>query len=369
MKKAGILTIHSAYNYGAVLQAYATQQTFKNLGVDCDIIDYNVSFVEKDKKFLLLPTSTRNIKNNIRNILQPKNFFARKKFFKKFIDDNLSLSSKKFTADNIKDVCYDGYDCLVTGSDQTFNVNLNNCRKDLYSYFLPFEFKGKKYSYASSMGEKMHLITEEQSLWIKENLSDFDALSVREPVAAEFIEDLLGVRPEVIYDPTLVLSKNEWNNICDEQNIPNEKYILFYTVLSSSWVVEYVKEISRITGLKVIAAHPQNSFESRSGFKRMSNIGPAQFIGLIKNAELVLTSSFHGTVFSMIYGKAFYSFVLGEGNRINNLLSSSNLTYRAIKKEERPKEIVFHNEDVNRLDDFFDNIRRTNLSFIERFVI
>ncbi|MDD6479316.1 MAG: polysaccharide pyruvyl transferase family protein [Oscillospiraceae bacterium] len=368
MKKVGILTIHNAYNYGAMLQAYATQRTFDNFGVYCELIDYFTQFSEENKKFFRLPKSLGDVKNNIRNLAHPISFFQRKSRFKNFIKANMVLSKEKFTLENINEVANSDYDYLVTGSDQTFNLNLNSHKEYLKPYFLPFKFDGKKASYSSSMGEKMHEITEEQKEWMRDKLSDYDAISVREPVAADYIENLISKRPEVVYDPTLALSREEWDKVCDTEII-KEKYILFYTVLSEPWVIEYVKKVSKQTGLKVIAVHPQNSYEVGCGFKRLSNSGPSQFINLIKNAELILTTSFHGTVFSMIYEKPFYSIVLGEGNRIRNLLSQAGLEERIITKEKTLKEIEFGNEDMKQLKEFFEKTRSTNYQYLKSLIV
>ncbi|MBE7027136.1 MAG: polysaccharide pyruvyl transferase family protein [Ruminococcaceae bacterium] len=367
MKKVGVVTIHNAHNYGAVLQAYATQKTYEKLGVDCEIVDYSIPQVKKQNRFLLLPISKSNIKHDIRNALTPKLFLKRKKNFRSFLKLYLNLSKEKYNLKNIQNICERDYDILVTGSDQTFNLNLFENEKYSVPFFLPWKFKGKKGAYSSSMGEKIRLITEKQSDLIKTALCDFDYLSVRESATANYIEKLTNQKPDVLYDPTLILSQDEWNAICDDTSIPEKEYILFYTVLSEQWVVDFVKKVSEELGVEVIAVHPQNSFEISTGFKRFSHSGPSQFLSLIKNAKLVITTSFHGTVFSMIYKKPFYSIVLGEGNRINDLLTKAKLTHRIIKESNNVL-INFEDDDVQALDVFFDNARDLNVSFIKKMI-
>ncbi len=365
MKKVGILTIHNSYNYGAVLQAYATLKTFQNLGAEAELVDYSTNISRESKKFLLFPSNKRRIKHDIRNLCHPKRFLERKHIFEKFFRENMQISHKSYSSKNYESIANENYDYIVTGSDQTFNLNLNKNENwhDREVYFLPFDFEGKKVSYSASMGEKISTYTDEQKEFMLNCFRDYDFLSVREEVAADFIENLTESRPKVIYDPTLAVSREEWDKLCTKP-LHNKKYILFYTVLSEPWVIEYVKNISKATGLEVVAAHPQNSLEIGCNFSRASNSGPGEFISLIKNAEYVITTSFHGTVFSAIYKKPFYSLILGEGNRIGNLLSKASLEKRIIRKGEE-KELDFDVSDFGNIDSFLKEAEETNINFIK----
>jgi hypothetical protein len=370
MKKIGILTIHNSYNYGAVLQAYATQRTLVELGFDVELINYSTEVSKKTKKFLVLPKSKQDIKHNLRNIRHPLMFFKRKKKFETFIFKYMTLSKREYNRNNIRLAENEDYDYLVTGSDQTFNLNLRGNIWDRQAYFLPFEFAGKKISYAASMGEYMSLLTAEQKDWIKIALSDYSRISVREPVAADFIEDLIGKRPDVIFDPTLALTREQWDSVCKVQPPKGkikdkEKYILFYTVTSEKWVVDFAEKISKQTGMKIVAAHPQNSLEIGRDFERVSDSGPSEFLSLIKNASFVITTSFHGTIFSMIYEKPFYSLVLGEGNRQTSLLSQAGLGGRVILEKSKVPEFSLDNSDVKQAKHFLEKANNVNINFLK----
>lgn len=155
-------------------------------------------------------------------------------------------------------------------------------------------------------------------------------MSVREEKAAQFIKNILGKRPEVTLDPTLLLTSNDWNEIIPEGIPEQSSYIAFYTVLSSYEVIEYVKRLSILLNKPVYALHSPTRFEITQNFKYFDNLSPTEFIGFIKNAYCVVTTSFHATVFSIIYHKQFQSLVLKEGNRLKTLLEMMKLNSRLI---------------------------------------
>ena len=365
MKKVGIITIHKSHNYGAVLQAFATQRIFNSVGCETQFIDYETTASKHDKTFLRCSFSVNSIKHNIRNILHPFLFFKRRKNFEKFINNYLNIGEKQYNSHNIEQLKNAGYDVIVTGSDQTFNLMLKGDSDERLPYLLPFEFSGKKISFSSSFGDSVDKFTPEHKETLKKYLSDYDALSVREKNGADFIENLIGKRPQETFDPTLSLTQSEWDSVASQEKNKNGKYILFYTVVSAPWVVEYVKKISEQTGLKVLAMHPQNQFEIGCNFKRVCHGGPAEFINYIKNAEYVLTTSFHGTVFSMIYQKPFYSFVLGNTGRINGLLNKAKLEHRIVTPQKQADKLLVDNDDVIKAKSFLQNAREININFLK----
>ena len=369
MKKVGIITIHKSHNYGAVLQAFATQRIFNSIGCETQFIDYETTKSKQDKLFLRLDLSFNAIKHNIRNILHPLLFLKRRKNFENFISNHLNIGEKQYNSQNIEHLKNAEYDVIVTGSDQTFNLILKGACNERVPYLLPFEFSGKKVSFSSSLGDNVNEFTPEHKDILKRYLRDYDALSVREKSGADFIESLIGKRPQETFDPTLTLTKSEWDLVASQEKNKNGKYILFYTVVSAPWVVEYVKKISEQTGLKVLAAHPRNQFEIGCKFKRVCDGGPAEFINYIKNAEYVLTTSFHGTVFSMIYQKPFYSFVLGNAVRINGLLNKAELEHRIVTSEKSAEKLLLENDDLINAKNFLKDAREININFLKSEIL
>ena len=367
MKKAGVLTIHRAQNYGAALQAFATNKILEDIGLDVKFIDYSVSFTIKDNKFVLAPVSASNIKHNIKSLSQPIKFFKKKKRYEEFLGKYFNMTEKTYSYKNYQDIANEDVDFLITGSDQTFALNLIGDPTEREVYFLPFKSTARKISYASSMGEKTQLLTEQQKDFMKTHLDDFDVLSVREGIAADITEGMIGKRPKKLFDPTLAISRDDWD--CISKPCPvNGKYILFYSVLSDTWVVEYVKQVSKKTGLPVIALHNRNRFEANSGFHYMNECGPCEFITMIKNAEFVLTSSFHGTAFSIIYEKPFISFKLGEGNRIGDLLEAAGLEQCGFYIEQKREIRVPKAIDGIQTGQFLKTVREVNEGFLKRAI-
>ena len=365
MKKVGLLTIHAARNYGAALQTYATQKNIKDAGAESTIIDFLPANSKRNLKFLRFDPSKSAIKHNIRNLLKPSLFFKRKKLFNEFKESKLSVTKKSYNANNLNAVASEGFDCLITGSDQTFNLHLDNNLKDRKCFFMP-EIQANKISYSASMGDKIGEMSAEERAFIKTALSKYSALSVREETGADFLEEILGKRPLVLADPTLAVSKEHWENEFAKPypNLP-EKYILFYTVLSKPWVIDAVKEISRQTGLPIVAAHPQNSFEISEKFIRANDAGPEHFVYMIQHATLVVTTSFHGTAFSTKLNKPFVSLVLGEGARIMGLLRNCSLEHRALR-EVPNADFDFFNIDFSCANEYFTSAHEQSINFLKK---
>lgn len=302
------------------------------MGCSCEFIDYDCSTFSNDRKILVKPLSPASIIRDIRALTNYKNLSTRKNKFEEFMKKNYNISKKKYY--NNLDFSDMDYDYYVTGSDQTFCLHLRNNPEEMKAFLMENVQKGKKVSYASSMGEKFSEITKEEEKWLAERFKEYECLAVREEKSADYIEKLTGNRPKVVLDPTLLLNKNDWDKLSAQTKYDNEDYILFYTVLSDKWVIDYVELVSEITGLKIIAPHLKNRFELSSKFTRADNCGPEEFIALIKNAKIVITTSFHATAFAINYNVPFQSLLLGEGNRLRSLLKTIKLEGRIIKEED-----------------------------------
>ena len=131
--------------------------------------------------------------------------------------------------------------------------------------------------------------------------------------------------------------------------------------MPTSWPVEYVKKLSKETGLPVIASHFVNTKELGCNFKRAAKYGPETFLSLIHNAKMVVTSSFHGTVFSMIYEKPFASLILGEGNRLTTLLESANMKNFGFRENDK---IKISQPDKDSISNLLEKARRTNEDYL-----
>lgn len=331
MLKIGLLTIHHSYNYGAVLQAFAMQTILTELEYKCEIIDYDCTTFKKDRQLLIFPTSIWDIIRDIRTVLNWKKFKQRKYNFEKFISENYILSDKKWM--NECNLNKEDYDIVITGSDQTFCLHLRNNPDEMKAFFLGDCREIKKISYGSSMGEKFSEITEDEKAWMADRLKEYSFLSVREKKSAEYIKKLIGIRPKIVIDPTMLLSRSIWESLIENVKPIEGEYILFYTVISEQWVVDYAEKMSQKLNIRVIAPHHKTRFEMHNNFLRYDNVGPDGFLSLIKNAKYVITTSFHATIFSILFNVPFQSLILGEGNRLHSLLETMNLLNHEINPE------------------------------------
>jgi len=338
MKKIGILTFHRPHNYGANLQAYALQEKLENLGYDTKIIDYRNDILEKSTKIIKVNLKDVKIKGIIKQLITniiflPKNFL-RKKNFEKFQKEHYNLSIKYRTIEELeKDK--DKMNIYMVGSDQVWNTTITNGLEDVYT--LNFKEKNAKYiSYASSMGNGS-FSSENEKRELMNRLEKFDALAVREKSAKELIEKETEKKVEVVLDPTLLLNDSEWTRIIKKERI-KEKYILVYTVIEDKEIFKIANKLSEITGMKIVTFRRTNGI-LKNVAKNLYIKGPEDFVSMFKNASYVVTSSFHGTAFSIIFNKKFFINYCGKENkRIDSLLEILELDGRYIKDDKEINE-------------------------------
>lgn len=202
---------------------------------------------------------------------------------------------------------------FVVGSDQVWNPYYQG-----NSYqFLTFAPKEKRFSFAASIGTDQ--IPEEKKLYYKKCLSEMNYISVRENKAAEIVKDLTGRDVDVVLDPTLLLPKEQWIEIVSKPNIEiDENYICTYFL---GEIPEAVYSFAKKKNLKI---YKLNSIEQ----KELYDINPAEFLYMIKNADYVLTDSFHAVVFSIIFNKDFYVFERKQAGVPNMFSRIETITQR-----------------------------------------
>lgn len=321
--KIGILTFHRAHNYGAVLQCYALTQYLKSLGNDVFIIDYSSDYVQSCYKLVdLNRIKSKNPMRMISKLINEIQVYpirkSRAEKFDTFINKYFSLLSPN----NI-----DNLDVIVVGSDQVWNTRLTHGFDKYYWGNFIRSKNTQLISYAASIEEFWD--SKCNYLAIK-YLNEFDAISVREETTAICMRKLLSRKVEVGLDPTLLLDEVQWLKCATNPNI-KEPYLLLYQVRVSHLCYEIAKKISEIYNIKIVflsaRADATNSIECACS-------SPEEFLGLFKNATFIVCSSFHGTVFSCIFKRQFYSIRINDGkdSRVENLLNLFGLEERLIQK-------------------------------------
>lgn len=307
MKKIGLVSYHREANYGTMLQAYALAEAIQKHGYKCEYIDYYES-LKKPALVLIIRKCVSTIYHLFR--LPPSGeygFFDTYEFrgiinaFKEFHKKYIPVSPLKYYYNTLDEI-NNKYDYFIVGSDQTWSRSMNDTPYAIN--FLPFvKDVNKKRSYAPSIGT-IHL-EEDYKKFLIHHLKSFSYLSCRERPNCDFLSIAIGKEIHFVVDPTLLLCREDWNTISTPPNI-NIKYILAYILGTKQCVSEFAERLGKEKGLPVYYIITRPEYLNKENV--LNNVGPSEFIGLIRNAEYIVTDSFHGTLFSINYGKNFYSF-------------------------------------------------------------
>ncbi|MCD4725096.1 MAG: polysaccharide pyruvyl transferase family protein [Bacteroidales bacterium] len=357
--KVGLLTFHSAQNYGAVLQAYATQEIIKSLECDIDIIDYCPDYLIKQAVFPSLKNRPASIKLKLftEGLICFYWRYKRRKGFNNFINSKLHLSPKKYgNRPFSSNECYDAY---VMGSDQIWNIKLAKGFDDAYWGNFITKKNAIKVSYAASMSN--YLLNDNQKQKMFDLLKNFHSISVREEESKHFIYDNFEIDATTVLDPTFLLDKSKWKIISKRPKLA-KKYVLVYSIELRDDVVRIAKSVAK--QLNAIVIELTMGVDKNVIVNRHQTATPEEFVGLFENAECVLTSSFHGTAFSIIYNKSFYSIALDndKDSRQKTILAKLGLSDRFISRNTTPDFQLINYNDVNAK---LEIIRNESIAFLK----
>lgn len=330
-QKIGILTVHKNTNYGANLQAFALCNYINSLGYDCETVDYVSS---EDLKYIKLASwlklswDNEKSKNIIRKaklalalILSAPEKNKRLLSFRNFWKNYYKLSP---LCESINDVKKFGYDTLVSGSDQVWNPDITDGLQELF--FCHVDGVKKRISYAPSIGKDKYNDedAEKAKKWIKE----LDYCSLREATSAEYISELAGIKTECVCDPVFLPDRSVYEKMASKR-ISDKKYVLVYSIVRNSKMLEVAKVFAKEHGLELIEICQTK--DKKCTHKQYTYFGPDKFISAVKHAEYVFTNSFHGTAFSLIFEKELFAFENRErGTRITNVLEKASLLSRLV---------------------------------------
>lgn len=359
--KIGILTYHRVYNYGAVLQAYCTQQILNTMGFENEIIDF---YIPRQKDY----TNLYPIKNGFKRfaktlMLVPfhKKRVRRKQKFDEFVD-GMKLSANGFIEEEALSMTNMEYDCFFIGSDQIWNVK----KKAEYSdaYMLNFADNEKlKVSYATSIG----IATIEDLLPKREYLSRFNAISCREIGGSKVLTELMQKNIQTVLDPTLLVKRE----IIDEITVKmdEEPYLLYYSLDGFDKRennIEILKLFSEKYNLKVKFVTPEWPYHLFG--EEIIDAGPKEFLSLIKNASLVCTNSFHGTALSIKLQTPFYVLEEREQNdeRKRSILKQLELENRIVSSLSEAKKITNYQMEFENVDAELAVLITQSMEYLER---
>ena len=339
--KTGIITFHFVHNQGAVLQCYALQTALKKLGHDASVIDYRpryhaARYAARKNPFAL---ASNNWKKHCDQTVLHKAYHAARGFARGIIscikapDQLREENFDRFVSKHlIQTECFSSLarlrkaapkmDAYISGSDQLWNPDLLDGSMDP-AYFLDFGGdEVKRITYAVSLKQGYN---DQEKIAIKKMCERIDFLSTREH--SETLDEVLDRSYHVCVDPTLLLDQEDYRPL-ESENSEKEPYIFVYGFETSDGICEAVKLISEELGLRVINGSP-DKIKLGAGITTAENYAPDQFLSYIKNAEFVVTNSFHGTAFSIIYGKQFVTVPHStRGKRMIELLHKLGLSGR-----------------------------------------
>ncbi len=311
----GLVSINEDRNYGAVLQAVGLQEFLNKLGIESKFV-----CIDKDYNGVL-KVSFSSAKNAIKSfftIIHHKKLKSGCDSFQKFIEENQKCFSR---FKNLEEIIQNppsvkGY---IVGSDQVWpESNLN----PLYSLSFA-EDSVIKISYAASLGKDA--ISEQKKVVYRDYLKRFNTISVREKTAIDTVSEVYDGSVEYHVDPTLLHSKKFWSHYEKPYKGIPSKYILVYMIYVPKDVNAQLKKIKEATGLPIVLIS-NTSYKNINCDYYIRDAGPAEFLWLYHNAQGIISSSYHGVIFSIIYKKPFIAVNNPQnGTRIGNLLSLLNL--------------------------------------------
>lgn len=323
--RIGVITYHCSNNYGAQLQAYATCHFLKSLGHEAEVINCNT--IGKGPIFIWscgnLKSFLGAVRNNLLSLVSER---KRHRLFDEFTREKIAHSEPCYTRESLEEVCKK-YDYIITGSDQVWHPMI--CEGNTFFFLdLPISDK-KKIAYAPSFGVSAY--TKEEVDKYMPFIARICHLSVREDSGKKMIKKYTGRDAEIVLDPTMLLTKSDWDEIALPAKYEN--YLFYFTILDEpAGTDDFVRRIAKEKGLKIVRIGSVRDIIKKSFINARAN-GPQEFLGLVRDADFVVTTSFHGTVFSILYEKQFLC-ILNDNDRnsrMETLLGNLGLNDRIIK--------------------------------------
>lgn len=379
MNKIGVCACYNTKNYGSMLQTLATGQTLTRLGYDYEFIHYTrkptpelvLKSLDRIPEILSAKLHNQIKKNKLKHYpVIIKGIRIRENCFDTFMNQNFTKMSPRYDTFAQLTEAAQQYSLVLVGSDQLW-------RPEGYStgfynlMFVPDDIP--KIAYAASFGVSQ--IPERKKKIAKKFLNRIDHISVRELRASEMIKELIGRDVPTVVDPTLLFTGEEWKDIVPVRRIIEDKYIFCYLLGNNPQHRKWTEYLKQQTGHKIVTIpHLDEFVESDVAFGdyQLYDVGPSEFVNLIRNAEYVCTDSFHGTVFSILNHKQFVTFNRfadrsrnSRNSRIESLLSQVGLEKRWMTNEEHSiADLVFAETDYEYVDTKLYQMRHRSIEYL-----
>ena len=353
--KVGIITQPLYVNYGGILQNYALQQVLKKMGHEPVTLDFMPSLSFGHYLLYAGKALVCYLSPEKRHPIKPyKHFLERPSNIDSFVRNNIEVT-KTVSAYTRRLLRKNGIEAVIVGSDQVWRYSYNH--HWLEDMFLGFVKNSdcRKIAYAASFGVEKWDYPQDRTAVVRKLIKSFDAVSVRENSAVSLCKDCLGVDAQVVFDPTLLLSARDYDSISDDNLSGNGPYLAAYVLDKDSRKNSYIHALARAKGLEV---------------KEMTVSGSGcsieEWVSTIRNAEIVVTDSYHGTLFSILFQKQFLSFINRKrgADRFHTLLDNLGLQDRLIDIAD-PLPMVEKDIDYPSVLSQLDSLRDKSFSFLE----
>lgn len=364
--KVSLVTVHGYRNYGSILQTYATQEKMRQFGGEVEVLNY-VREDSNDKNFgtWLIEKTIGSNANPLKKLAYRIVIRASIRRFAKvcdsFLQKNVNLSGPVFYDHTLAAEYSKGADIYCTGSDQVWNVNANN--GILPPYYLTHAPEGKKcISYASSFGTTG--FTEEQFREMQPLFAKFDSMSLREQYGIDMLEKMGYEGAQLVVDPTLAVDGSFWSKLFDENPVKG-KYVLMYQLNSNAKMDEYAEKFAKEKGLKLIRIGTRHDHLLKNG-KTILLPKAGEWLRLFADAEYVLTDSFHGTAFSINFGKELLCFAPKNfSDRILDILRVMEIKGRMVEDYSR-FDYTDTPIDYNKVNERLSAVRRQTEEYLRK---
>lgn len=333
--KIGIFTFHCVSNYGAVLQTYCLQEVIKSMGHEVYVIDYRPKYLMEPYKVFSYDSSSSysyiaKCKGFVRACLVTPIRWKRNRTFSKFVKNRLNLYKLDLNDES------NDFDAFVFGSDQIWNPKITCGFDKVYLGDFPAA-KGKKLiAYAASVGSVSNLQSENIGYFLG-RLKCFDKVFVREESLADYINQEISPIAKVVLDPVLLGGMTVLNTLLLSSHKPihNGSYLLLFQLLRNDHIAEYAMDFADKKGLDIVEL--ATMAESLLNRKMEQTLSVERLLLYIKNSSYVITTSFHGTVLSILQNKQFHTISVTryKDERILCLLKKLNILDRMLAVNDR----------------------------------
>lgn len=371
--KAGILTFHASNNSGSMLQAHALQKIIKEeIGIDNEIIDFSNIAQKRMYSLFVFPKRIKEFIKNIVYLFFLPILLRYQRDYKNFSKRYFYLSEDKYTTFDELNKLKNEYDYLITGSDQVWNFNAIDFDD---SYFLSFGTPKRKIAYAVSLGASDYcLLSNSMQEKYRNYLDDFYYISVREFNAKTSLNQLTKKNIDILADPTLLLDKEYWVTLQSDR-VVKSKYIFWYAM---TYTIEHLIQIKNAS---IKYKLPVYIFDTKEWIRRglaFHNIklakssGPSSLLSLINNAEIIITSSLHGSIFSTLFEKNFWYYQTSKHNIIDDratfLLAQLNQSDRLLKTNQLLDKNLLKEPDYSLTSEKIVELRQQSINLLKKSI-